>query len=88
MSGMSLDAFRGMAQSADENHPLKLSLVKVEGGFVLVANNGVMLHTARGSLRVFSSADTVLNYVSEQIARPVHRQVLVQCVVPLTAGLL
>lgn len=88
MSRMSLEAFRGMAQAAPEKQPLVLNLVKVEGGFVLSSDSGALLKTARGSLRVFSTSDTALNYASEQIARPVSRELIVQCRVPLTAGLI
>lgn len=78
MSQLSLEAFRGMVQATPHSQTPGFNLVKVDGGFLLASDSGAQLKTARGSLRVFSSADTALNYVTEQISRPMNRAVVVR----------
>lgn len=71
----SLEFFRYTVKSAPENQIPVLFLVRVEGGYILENHLGSRLKTSRGPLRVFSSADTALRFVTDEIAKPAGRAI-------------
>lgn len=81
----SLEAFRGIVKAIPDQQTPVLHLVKVDGGYLLEHVSGARLKTFRGSLRVFSSADTAVNFVTENISRPLLRTIELRLVV--AAGL-
>lgn len=77
----SLEFFRAVVQLAPADETPLFYLVGVEDGYVLENSLGSRLKTVRGSVRVFSSADTAIRFVSESIAGPAGRFVEIRIAV-------
>lgn len=76
----SLEAFRGIVKGTPENQTPVFHLVPVDGGYLLENPTGARLKTFRGSLRVFSSADTAIRFITENISRPMMRAVEIRLI--------
>lgn len=74
----SLDFFRAVVQLAPADQTPLFHLVSVPDGYILENSLGSRLKTVRGSVRVFSSADTAIRFVAESIAGPSGRFVEVR----------
>ncbi len=71
----SLDFFRAVVQLAPADQTPLFHLVSVPDGYILENSLGSRLKTVRGSVRVFSSADTALRFITEEIAKPAGRAI-------------
>lgn len=83
----SLDFFRAIVQAVPENQTPVLYLSQVDTGYILENFLGSRLKTFRGSLRIFSSCDTAVRFITENIARPAMRPVEIKIItVPSNLG--
>lgn len=70
--------FRAIVQAVPKDQMPVLYLVQVADGYILENFLGSRLKTSRGSLRVFSSADTALRCITDDIAKPAGRAIEVR----------